>query len=106
VDRSGIAAKDADSDDEEVDVESQIQKEILAIRTPIVDPLFKAAKVDTECCKFKRYGSGQRVLTQTVVFFKTRAPVEPVSFVRKICQDTADGVEQQRRRTSTDPIKR
>ena len=31
-----------------------------------------------------------------MVFFKTRAPVEPVSFVHKICQDTADGVEHQR----------
>jgi len=28
-----------------------------------------------------------------VVFFKTRAPVEPVLFVHKICQDTADGVQ-------------
>ena len=28
-----------------------------------------------------------------MVFFKTRAPVEPVSFVHKICQDTADGVQ-------------
>jgi len=28
-----------------------------------------------------------------VVFFKTREPVDPVSFVHKICQDTADGVQ-------------
>lgn len=28
-----------------------------------------------------------------MVFFKTRAPVDPVSFVHKICQDTADGVQ-------------
>lgn len=32
-------------------------------------------------------------LINIVVFFKTRAPVEPVSFVHKICQDTADGVQ-------------
>ena len=31
-----------------------------------------------------------------VLFFKTRAPVEPISFVRKICEDAANGVEQQR----------
>jgi len=37
-----------------------------------------------------------KVLTQTVLFFKIRAPVEPVSFVRKICEDAAKGVEQQR----------
>jgi tRNA acetyltransferase TAN1 len=28
-----------------------------------------------------------------VVFFKTREPVEPVSFVHKIVQDTADGAQ-------------
>lgn len=31
-----------------------------------------------------------------MLFFKTRSPVEPVSFLHKICQDTADGVEHQR----------
>jgi tRNA acetyltransferase TAN1 len=31
-----------------------------------------------------------------VIFFKTHSPIEPVSFVHKICQDTADGVEHQR----------
>jgi tRNA acetyltransferase TAN1 len=28
-----------------------------------------------------------------VVFFKTRQPVEPISFVHKIVQDTANGVQ-------------
>lgn len=28
------------------------------------------------------------------MFFKTRQPIEPVSFVQRICQDAADGVEQ------------
>lgn len=36
------------------------------------------------------------MLIVIVVFFKTRPPVEPVSFIHKICQDTADGVEHQR----------
>lgn len=31
-----------------------------------------------------------------MIFFKTRLPVEPVSFIHKICQDTADGIEPQR----------
>jgi tRNA acetyltransferase TAN1 len=30
-----------------------------------------------------------------VVFFKTRAPVEPVAFVERICRDTAAGVQLQ-----------
>jgi tRNA acetyltransferase TAN1 len=29
------------------------------------------------------------------MFFKTRLPVEPVTFVEKICQDTAAGVQVQ-----------
>lgn len=35
-------------------------------------------------------------LTRPVIFFKTRPPVEPVSFVHSICQDAADGAEQKR----------
>jgi hypothetical protein len=31
-----------------------------------------------------------------VIFFKTRQPVEPVSFIQRICQDVVDGVEQKR----------
>jgi hypothetical protein len=30
-----------------------------------------------------------------VVFFKTRAPVEPVAFVERICRDLAAGVQLQ-----------
>jgi tRNA acetyltransferase TAN1 len=30
-----------------------------------------------------------------VIFFKTREPVEPVTFVEKICRDTAAGVQLQ-----------
>lgn len=33
------------------------------------------------------------VLTLQVVFFRTRSPLEPVSFVHKICQDIADGAQ-------------
>lgn len=28
-----------------------------------------------------------------MIFFRTRAPVEPVSFVHRICQDIADGAQ-------------
>lgn len=31
-----------------------------------------------------------------VLFFRTRPPVEPVSFVHRICLDTANGIEQKR----------
>ena len=33
----------------------------------------------------------QVYITQIVIFLKARKPVEPVSFVKKICQDVADG---------------
>ena len=37
---------------------------------------------------------GSRVLTSLVLFFRTRHPLDPVSFVQRICQDAANGVEQ------------
>lgn len=33
------------------------------------------------------------MLIPAVAFFRTRQPLEPVSFVRKICQDIADGAQ-------------
>lgn len=33
-----------------------------------------------------------------MIFFKTRPPVEPVSFVKAICSDAANGVDQKRSR--------
>ncbi|XPS68652.1 hypothetical protein M3J09_000937 [Ascochyta lentis] len=59
------------------DIEAEINKELADIRKPAVKPLFTSVKLDTQC----------------LVFFKTRAPVDPVSFVHRICQDTADGVQ-------------
>lgn len=33
--------------------------------------------------------------TNAVIFFRTRSPVEPVSFVEKVCRDAAAGVQIQ-----------
>ncbi|KAF1977188.1 hypothetical protein BU23DRAFT_578266 [Bimuria novae-zelandiae CBS 107.79] len=74
------AAEGEDSGASDVDIESEIKKEVDGIRKPSVEPLFRNVKLSGAC----------------LVFFKTRAPVEPVSFVHKICQDTADGIEPQR----------
>lgn len=76
----GDAAGNDDSDEEVGDIEAEIKKEVSEIRKPSADPLFTSVKLDTQC----------------LLFFKTRQPVEPVSFVHKICQDVADGVEQKR----------
>ena len=77
------------------DIEAEINKELADIRKPTVQPLFQSVKLDTQCCKqYLHSWCRLRVrLINVVVFFKTRAPVDPVSFVHKICQDTADGVQ-------------
>ncbi|KAF3005147.1 hypothetical protein E8E13_010449 [Curvularia kusanoi] len=71
------SAEDEEDSDAGGDIEAEINKELADIRKPTVKPLFTSVKLDTQC----------------LVFFKTRDPVEPVSFVHKICQDTADGVQ-------------
>ncbi|KAF2734685.1 hypothetical protein EJ04DRAFT_602369 [Polyplosphaeria fusca] len=74
------AARDDNADEQGADIEAEIQKELDDIRTPDADPLFTSVRLDTQC----------------LLFFKTRPPVEPVSFAEKICQDAADDVEQKR----------
>ncbi|KAH7085911.1 THUMP domain-containing protein [Paraphoma chrysanthemicola] len=71
-------AADEGSDAEGEDIEAEIRKELADIRKPSAKPLFTSLKLDTQC----------------LIFFKTRAPVEPVAFVEKICQDAAAGVQQ------------
>ncbi|KAF2241975.1 THUMP domain-containing protein [Trematosphaeria pertusa] len=75
VSQTAGAAEGGESDEDGGDIESEIQKEIEGIRKPAVDPLFTSVKLDTQC----------------LLFFRTRSPVEPVSFVHKICQDLANG---------------
>ncbi|KAI4618008.1 uncharacterized protein J4E87_008017 [Alternaria ethzedia] len=73
---NGTAAEDS-SDSEGGDIEAEIQKELADIRKPTTKPLFTSLKLDTQC----------------LIFFRTRSPLEPVSFVHKICQDIADGAQ-------------
>ena len=70
-----------DDEVETEDIESSIASELASLKAPAFSkskpvPLFQAVKVDTQC----------------VLFFKTRPPVEPVSFVQRICQDASEGV--------------
>ncbi|KEQ69220.1 hypothetical protein M436DRAFT_56361, partial [Aureobasidium namibiae CBS 147.97] len=69
---AGAAGSD-DEGDGEINIEAEIQQELQDIRKPQAKPLFWSIKLDVQC----------------VIFFKTRAPVEPVSFVRRICEDAA-----------------
>ncbi|KAH0084662.1 hypothetical protein KCU96_g10654, partial [Aureobasidium melanogenum] len=69
---AGAAGSDDDGDGE-INIEAEIQQELAGMRKPQEKPLFWSIKLDVQC----------------VIFFKTRAPVEPVSFVRRICEDAA-----------------
>ncbi|KAJ4365867.1 hypothetical protein N0V83_008489 [Neocucurbitaria cava] len=73
---NGIA-DDNDSDSDGGDIEAEINKELADIRKPTTKPLFASIKLDTQC----------------LIFFRTRSPVEPVSFVHSICKDIADGAQ-------------
>ncbi|KAI9777708.1 MAG: hypothetical protein M1839_008627 [Geoglossum umbratile] len=63
------------------DIEAEIQREILDIRQPKDKKLFIPVRVDVKC----------------VLFFKTRAPVEPVGFVHRICTNASSSGGKQSR---------
>ncbi|KAH7401411.1 hypothetical protein BKA66DRAFT_103017 [Pyrenochaeta sp. MPI-SDFR-AT-0127] len=72
---NGESVDDDDSDGG--DIEAEINKELAEIRKPATKPLFTSVKLDTQC----------------LIFFRTRSPIEPVSFVHQICQDIANGAQ-------------
>lgn len=74
---ANLMAEDDASDSDGGDIEDEIKKEIAGIRKPTTKPLFSSVKLDTQC----------------LVFFRTRKPLEPVSFVHNICQDVANGAQ-------------
>ncbi|KAI7088475.1 hypothetical protein KC356_g3266 [Hortaea werneckii] len=78
---AGGTPEDHDETDEPADIESEIQAEVAGIRKPTTVRLFTPVRVDVQC----------------VVFFRTVAPVEPVSFVQRICEDAVN--KKLRRRT-------
>ncbi|KAK8222011.1 hypothetical protein M8818_000179 [Zalaria obscura] len=69
------------SGDVEASIENEIQQELQDIRKPAAGHLFAPVRLPVQC----------------VVFFKTQAPVDPVSFVHRICKDAA--ADPQRKRT-------
>ena len=67
----------SDGEDAEADIEADIRKELKDIKAKSTrkEALFQAVKIDVQC----------------VLFFRTRPPIEPVSFVRAICKDAFEG---------------
>ncbi|MCJ1291556.1 hypothetical protein MMC34_003101 [Xylographa carneopallida] len=72
----------AGHDEGEVDIEANIRHEIEGLQVPRRTPLFQSVRLEVQC----------------VLFFKTRPPVEPVSFVHGICSDTLNGTLRTRTR--------
>jgi len=89
-----VAADDGSNEDD-ADIEAEIKKELADIRKPSTKPLFTSVKLDTQCRKQVNAHVRIRAKIRAVMFFRTRSPIEPVSFVEKICQDTAAGVQIQ-----------
>ncbi|OJD34647.1 thump domain-containing protein [Diplodia corticola] len=74
----GGAARDDDDDAAGADVEAEIAKELEDMRKPAKEPPFRHIRVDTDC----------------IMFFKTKAPIEPVEFVRRMCEDAMASSER------------
>lgn len=76
---------DGEDSDEvvEADIEAEIKKEVQRMKSKVTkkEALFQSVNMDIQC----------------VLFFKTRPPVEPVSFVHTICKDAAEGATQRAR---------
>jgi len=71
-----------DDDEVEEDIEADIRHEIEGLKAPSRTPLFQPIRLEVQC----------------VLFFKTRAPIEPVSFVHGICSDAMKGTLRSRTR--------
>lgn len=54
------AAEGEDSGASDVDIESEIKKEVEGIRKPKVEPLFKNIKLPGQCCKLYQSRSSVR----------------------------------------------
>ncbi|EMF09129.1 uncharacterized protein SEPMUDRAFT_151948 [Sphaerulina musiva SO2202] len=85
-DGDGDGKDDDGNGGEEVVVDDDIEKEILAevreIRKPKVARLFTPVQLNVQC----------------VIFFKTTSPVEPVSLVKTICSDAMNNKTRKRTR--------
>lgn len=97
----GGASRDEDegedtSTHEDVDVEAEIAKELEDIRKPAKELPFRHIRVDTDCSQsyLRPVFSPTLANVQAVMFFKTRAPIEPVEFVRRICEDAMASSER------------
>ena len=64
------------------DLEASIQSELSDMQRPTTPAIFQNIKIDTRC----------------IVFVRTQKPIEPVSFVKQICQEALDDSNGKRTR--------
>ncbi|KAF2769406.1 hypothetical protein EJ03DRAFT_351353 [Teratosphaeria nubilosa] len=79
-------------DEDDGDIEGQIQAEVAGIRKPTSVQLFTNVKVEVPCGELGPINLLKRLRIaewSAVVFFKTGSPIEPVSFVKRICEDAS-----------------
>lgn len=101
------ATKDAAEDDEvSGGIEDEINAEVAGLKQPVgAAQLFTPIRVDVQCGVYianlplsRPHGTDIDVWIRAVVFFKTAAPVEPVSFVQRICEDALNRSRHKRTR--------
>ncbi|KIW00870.1 uncharacterized protein PV09_07626 [Verruconis gallopava] len=66
-----------------LDVDAELEEELRELRKAETKQLFTSVKLDTQC----------------LVFFKVLPPVEPVSFVHRICRDAASSASRKQSRS-------
>ena len=74
---------------DEIDIEKEIHGEIEGIKHAKEEALFLPVKIDIQCGKTCSISASTLSNCDKVIFFKTRQPVETVSFVHRICLDAA-----------------
>lgn len=82
-------------------IESEIQDEVAEMNHPTSVQLFTPIRLDVQCgqCSTYHYYFRHGITDENVVvFFKTVAPVEPIAYVKKICEDAAQNRERKRTR--------
>lgn len=89
------------SSDEKItggDIESDIRTEIDGLHHPGSVQLFAPVRLDVQCGMFLYIAFETRLTNATVVFMKTTTPVEPVAFIRRICEDAMNNSSRKRTR--------
>ncbi|KAK5013707.1 hypothetical protein LTR39_003519, partial [Cryomyces antarcticus] len=92
------AEADGGGEEGSADIEAEIKKELEGMRKPTSQPLFTHVRLDIECGGLVLPYASYTQLTFLVMFFKTRAPIEPVAFVHRICEDAAQTPDRKRTR--------